>query len=99
MPRRWSPKARRPNLKRHLRRTLPPGMNLTRRAFTALLLSATPASFAADATPTPPPAAGRKLDLRIGEGFGARDVDIRAVLLSAGDVIWQHCPNTEWREP
>jgi hypothetical protein len=72
-------------------------MKLTRRRFTALLLSAAPASLAAEATPLP--AAGRKLDLVIGDGFGAREADIRAVLLSAARSIWQHCPNTEWREP
>jgi hypothetical protein len=72
-------------------------MSLTRRRFTALLLSAAPGSLAAEATP--PPAAGRKLDLVIGENFGAREADIRAVVLSAGQGIWQHCPNTEWREP
>lgn len=68
-------------------------MKLTRRRFTALLLSAAPASFAAE------PAAGRKLDLRIGDDFGAVEANIRAVLLSAAETIWQHCANTEWREP
>jgi hypothetical protein len=72
-------------------------MSLTRRRFTALLLSAARVGLATETTP--PPAAGRKLDLRIGDGFGAREADIRAVLLSAGEAIWQHCPNTEWREP
>src|SRR4051812_28384150 len=71
-------------------------MQLTRRRFTALLLSAAPAGLAAEGAPA---AAGRKLDLRVGDGFGAREADIRAVLLSAAQCIWQHCPNTEWREP
>src|SRR3954464_4731723 len=72
-------------------------MNLTRRRFAMLFSSVIPLHLWAQATP--PPAAGRKLDLHIGDGFGAREVDIRAVLLSAAQAIWQHCPNTEWREP
>ncbi|HEV7404884.1 MAG TPA: hypothetical protein VGO11_18220 [Chthoniobacteraceae bacterium] len=70
-------------------------MNLTRRRFTALLLGAASAGFAED---TPPPA-GRTLDFRIGEGFEAPESNIRAVLVSAGETVWQHCPNTEWCEP
>lgn len=73
-------------------------MKLSRRHFTALLLSAAPAGLASD-VPAAPVAAGRKLDLRIGEGFGARPADIRAVLLSASETIWRHCPNSEWRQP
>lgn len=71
-------------------------MNLTRRDFATLLLWAAPAALAAE---TPPPAAGRRLDLVVGDGFGAREADIRAVLFSAAEAIWQHCPATEWREP
>lgn len=69
----------------------------TRRQFTGLLLSAAPAALLADAPP--PPAAGRNLDLRIGDGFGASEADIRAVLVSAAESIWKHCPNTQWDEP
>jgi len=67
----------------------------SRRQFTALLLSAAPATLVADAAPV----AARKLDLRIGEGFEAREADIRAVLLSTGEALWKHCPNTRWEVP
>lgn len=43
--------------------------------------------------------AGRKLDFKIGGGFEAGAADIRAVLNSAADSIWQHCPNTRWEVP
>jgi len=72
-------------------------MPLSRRRFTALLLSAAPslwwkpARLAADET--------RTLDLRIGEDFHASEADIRAVLLSAASAIWKYCPNTRWEEP
>lgn len=46
-----------------------------------------------------PPVAGRKLDFRIGDGFETGESDLRAVLLSAGEAIWQHCPNTTWNVP
>lgn len=46
------------------------------------------------------PAAGRTLDFQIGEGFGdASSADIRAVLTSAAESIWDHCPNTRWEVP
>ncbi len=44
--------------------------------------------------------AGRKLDFRVGDGFGgASAADITAVLKSAGEEIWRHCPNTRWEIP
>jgi hypothetical protein len=44
--------------------------------------------------------AGRRLDFEIGPDFGnARPVDIKAVLLSAADSIWSHCPDTRWETP
>ena len=67
-----------------------------RRQFTALLLSAAPAALFAD---TPQTAAGRTLELRIGDGFGAGEADIRAVLVSAAESIWKHCPDTRWEVP
>lgn len=70
---------------------------LNRREFAALLLSSAPAALIADSPPQP--AAGRKLDLLIGEGFEAREADIRAVLVSAGEALWKHCPNTRWEVP
>ncbi len=42
-------------------------------------------------------AAGRMLDFQIGDGFGdASKTDIEAVLRSAAESIWRHCPNTRW---
>lgn len=42
----------------------------------------------------------RELRFRIGRGFGEDlDDEIHAVLLSAGESIWQHCPNTYWQVP
>ena len=67
----------------------------SRRQFTALLLSTAPATLLAGAASD----AGRKLDLKIGDGFEAREADIRAVLLSAGEALWKHCPNTRWELP
>lgn len=69
---------------------------MNRRTFTkSLLLSAAASAFAQDQA-----AAGRKLDLTIGEGFrDANPADIRAVLLSAAGEIWKHCPNTRWELP
>ena len=68
----------------------------TRRQFTALLLSAAPSALFADAPQT---AAGRTLELRIGDGFGASEADVRAVLVSAAESIWKHCPDTRWEVP
>ncbi len=63
-----------------------------------MLLAAAPGALCAQ-TPAPPAAAGRRLDFRIGEDFGASEADIRAVLTSASDAIWQHCPGTRWEVP
>jgi hypothetical protein len=42
-------------------------------------------------------AAGRNLDFQIGTGFGDASVaDIKAVVRSAAESIWKHCPNTRW---
>ena len=42
-------------------------------------------------------AAGRKLDFQLTEGFGdVREADLRAVLTSAAESLWRHCPNTRW---
>lgn len=44
--------------------------------------------------------AGRRLDFRIAGGFGgAGAADIEAVIRSAADAIWHHCPNTRWEVP
>lgn len=75
---------------------MPPLLN--RRQFTAMLLAAAPAGLRAQA-PEAPALAGRRLDLRIGDGFKASAADIRAVLSSAGEAIWQHCPHTRWEVP
>lgn len=73
-------------------------MKLSRRQFSALLLaSLSPAAFAEEPATQP---AGRKLDFQIKKEFGsARSADIEAVIRSAGDSIWRHCPNTQWEEP
>ena len=69
---------------------------ISRRQFTALLLASFVPRVLADA----PPAAGRRLDFKIGGGFGgASAADIEAVVRSAGESIWQHCPNTRWEVP
>jgi hypothetical protein len=49
---------------------------------------------------TPSAVAGQTLELRIGDGFGkASAADISAVLKSAGEALWKHCPNTRWEVP
>ena len=68
----------------------------------ARILAATTATTATSAAPgtaprgTPP--ASRKLPLRVNlEGFGGtNESDLKAVLRSAADEIWQHCPNTRF---
>lgn len=41
--------------------------------------------------------AGRRLDFTIGPGFGsASPADIEAVVRSAAESIWRHCPHTRW---
>lgn len=72
---------------------------LTRRRFTRLVLGAVPAGVFAQ-QPTAPANAGRRLDFQIGTDFGsAGPQDIKAVLTSAGESIWQHCPQTRWEVP
>lgn len=71
---------------------------MNRRRFTALVLAAAPTVRAA-APPSAPIEAGRTLDLVIGEGFHASDADVRAVLVSAANEIWRHCPNSRWKTP
>ena len=72
--------------------------SMNRRTFTALLLSGAPCAALAQAQQAPA-MAGRKLDFRIGDDFKAAQADIIAVLRSAGESIWQHCPNTRWEVP
>jgi len=77
----------------------------TRRSFlTAILFAAFPAvrGMAQDtADGTPSAATARKLVLRIRLGGfgGATEDDIKAVLRSAADEIWQHCPDTRFAPP
>lgn len=49
----------------------------------------------------PPAATGRELVLRIKlDGFGgANEADIKAVLRSAANEIWRHCPSTRFTPP
>ena len=72
-------------------------MMITRRHFFAstALAASTPRVWAGA-----PAQAGRKLDFQIDTGFGsASEADIRAVLQSAADSLWKHCPNTRWEVP
>jgi len=71
---------------------------ITRRSFCAFAAGAL-AQRAWGQTPAPTDVAGAKLDLRFGEGFNASEDNIRAVLLSAANSIWKHCPNTRWNVP
>ena len=68
-------------------------MHIPRRTFLA--------SFAAMVFPRFLFAANRRLDIRIDPtDFGkARVEDIRAVLLSAAEEIWKHCPSTQFDTP
>ncbi len=70
-------------------------LTLTRRRFSAVLFALLGGrAIAADEV------AGRRLDFRIGEDFGgARAADIQAVLASAAQSIWKHCPSTRWEVP
>jgi hypothetical protein len=70
-------------------------MPLSRRKFATLVLAALPPRVWAQA----PVSAGRRLDFRIADGFNAGEDDIRAVLLSAAETIWKHCPDTRWEVP
>ncbi len=71
-------------------------VRLTRRCFAAWMAAVPVATVCADnETET-----GRRLDFQIGEGFGdASEADIQAVLRSAAESIWRHCPNTRWEVP
>ena len=66
---------------------------LSRRWALATLVLAGGRTIAADVKE----AAGRKLDFQLTEGFGdVREADLRAVLTSAAETLWRHCPNTRW---
>ena len=74
---------------------------LSRRSFiTALTLAAVPGVRALEEVATNRLAAAqnRKLAFRVKmNGFGgAREADIKAVLRSAADEIWRHCPHTRF---
>src|SRR4051794_21230624 len=77
---------------------------ISRRLFSALLVGAT-CDRVWSQPPTkpstaPPAVAGRKLDFRIEGKFGdASADDITAVVTSAAESIWTHCPNTRWEAP
>lgn len=44
--------------------------------------------------------AGRRLDFKIENEFGGAGIaDVEAVVRSAADSIWRHCPNTRWEVP
>jgi hypothetical protein len=71
---------------------------ISRRHFTALLIAS--ASTRADSRPPDTQPAGRNLDFEIDKGFGrVSTTDIEAVIRSAADSIWRHCPNTRWEAP
>ncbi|MBP7949541.1 MAG: hypothetical protein KA004_07785 [Verrucomicrobiales bacterium] len=70
----------------------------SRRKFAALLLGASAMTGQAQTAKTD--AAGKALRFRIGAGFGnASAADISAVLQSAGEALWRHCPKTRWEVP
>lgn len=70
---------------------------LSRRRFSALLLPAMLCFRASEAATIEP---HRALRFRIGSGFGeGLNDEIQAVLQSAADMIWQHCPQTHWQVP
>ncbi|MFM8470523.1 MAG: hypothetical protein ACKODH_11225 [Limisphaerales bacterium] len=75
---------------------MPPPNFISRRVFAAqCVVGLAGAVHAAE-----PSRAGRRIDLEITSGFGdALEADIRAVLLSAADALWRHCPNTRWEVP
>lgn len=40
------------------------------------------------------------MDIQLTDGFGeASEADLRAVLTSAAESIWRHCPHTRWEVP
>ena len=72
--------------------------HLSRRQFAVLL--GTALSSAACATRRAAEHVSRELDFKIGGGFGgANAADITAVIRSAANSIWQHCPATRWEVP
>jgi len=69
---------------------------ISRRQFTGLLLTALVRPGLAQTTN----AAGRTLDFEMGGGFGgASAANLTAVLRSAAEALWQHCPHTRWETP
>ena len=67
---------------------------ITRRQFIAVTALATMAQSTRALTAAP---SGRGLDFQIADGFGnAAKADIDAVLRSAAESLWKHCPNTHW---
>jgi hypothetical protein len=69
---------------------------VSRRRFAGLLVAAAAGRAWAGAGS----AAGRALDFEIGGDFGgASAADIGAVLRSAAESIWRHCPATRWEGP
>jgi hypothetical protein len=72
---------------------------ISRRQFSALLIASFSTRAFSESKDTEP--AGRKLDFQIDEkGFGdASSGNIQAVIRSAAESIWQHCPDTRWEEP
>lgn len=67
----------------------------TRRRFLRLAAAALPAGMARGEEHQ---GSGRLLDFKITGDFGtASAADIRAVLHSAGNEIWKHCPDTRWQ--
>ncbi len=65
----------------------------SRRAVLAGLAATSGWVIAADSKPVD----GRKLDIQLTDGFGdVREADLRAVLISAAESLWSHCPNTSW---
>ncbi len=82
---------------------------VTRRHFTSTLgLAALAAARSLAQMPTnsalaaaPPPGAERKINLRVRmDGFGgASEADIKAVLRSAANELWQHCPDVRFEAP
>lgn len=43
--------------------------------------------------------AGRRIDIALVSDFQAQPADVVAVLQSAAESIWQHCPRTNWQVP
>ena len=70
------------------------GSPISRRGFVGLAAAGLVAAARAAGAEA---AAGRRLDFTIGPGFGsAPRENIEAVLRSAAEMIWRHCPDTRW---